>query len=147
MKAGAGYRAEDFDENGLLKAPVVFWCALFLQLRTWWLTGMVILTGQGSGWVALFYPDAGWQVPGLVGGVPALAMLFCYPVRAEMPFLARAAYLLMLAGVLLMAGCDVAVMAGAAGERHELVWLLLCADLACLTGLWPDRRLREIFFG
>ncbi|ECC3466342.1 DUF2919 family protein, partial [Salmonella enterica subsp. enterica] len=30
-------RPDDFDDNGLLKAPVLFWVGLVVQARAWWL--------------------------------------------------------------------------------------------------------------
>lgn len=138
-------RAEDFDERGLLKVPLLFWFGLFLLVRAWWLTGLAMVTEHGGQWMSLFYPDIGWQVKGLVAGVPALAMLFCYPVRGDLPVLARIMYLLMLLSLILMAVCDGVVVSGLQGIHREPVLIALCADLACLVSLWPDARLREVF--
>lgn len=75
------HRPDDFDDNGLLKAPVLFW-----------------------------------------GG------------------------LVMLATALAAAVCDGLALARQAPEEQDAVWLLLCADVACLSMLLPDRRLRAVFF-
>ncbi|EBI5644553.1 DUF2919 family protein [Salmonella enterica subsp. enterica] len=40
-------KAGDYDDNGLLKVPGVFWCGVLLQTRAWWLTGRV-LPGNSS---------------------------------------------------------------------------------------------------
>ncbi|ENP2200680.1 DUF2919 family protein [Salmonella enterica] len=147
MSAGGPYyRAEDFNENALLKAPLVFWCALFFQSRAWWLTGLSLLSGENGGWITVFYPDVGWQVAGVLSGLPALAMLFCYPLRSDMPLLSGAAYILMLMVMVLQTCGDVVILTDTVVQGHELVWLSLCADLVCITGLWPDSRLREVFF-
>ncbi|EBV5086543.1 DUF2919 domain-containing protein [Salmonella enterica subsp. enterica serovar Ball] len=140
-----GLKAEDFDEQGLLKVPPLFWCGLLLQARAWWLTGLAMATEHGGPWITFFYPDIRLQAAGLIAGVPALAMLFCYPVRGQLPGLARVVWLLMLLAPVLMA-----VAGGLALYRLPVPTapglVSLCADLACLVAVWPDRRLREVFF-
>ncbi|EJB1425186.1 DUF2919 family protein, partial [Salmonella enterica] len=89
----------DYDENGLLKAPVLFWVGLIVLARAWWLTVAAMTTPQGGQWLAQLYPGEVSQWPGLFSGLPSLLMVFCYPVRGQWPFLARGLYLLMLMAV------------------------------------------------
>ncbi|ENP9883693.1 DUF2919 family protein [Salmonella enterica] len=140
------HRPDDFDDNGLLKAPVLFWGGLVMLARAWWLAGLVIASDHGGYWLVQFYPDVTQQWSGLLTGLPALAMLFCYPVRSQFPGLVRVVFLLMLATALAAAVCDGLALARQAPEEQDAVWLLLCADVACLSMLLPDRRLRAVFF-
>ncbi|EDV9210769.1 DUF2919 family protein [Salmonella enterica] len=140
------YKAGDFDDHGLLKAPWLFWCGVLLQTRTWWLTGLGMATEQGRHWLSLIYPDMVWQLTGLSAGVAALAMLFCYPVRGSMPVLAKAAYLLMLGVLSVMLAGDISLLTETWPASAGTGWLILCPELACLVALWPDRRLRAVFF-
>ncbi|EPD0210837.1 DUF2919 family protein [Salmonella enterica] len=139
-------KAGDYDDNGLLKVPVVFWCGVLLQTRVWWLTGLGMASEHGGLWLSLLYPDTTQQLTGLVASVPALAVLFCYPVRGHLPLLAKGIYLLMLFAVAVLTAGDVLMLAGLLPGEQETGWLSVCPDLACLVMLWPDKRLREVFF-
>ncbi|EMD3747643.1 DUF2919 family protein [Salmonella enterica] len=140
------YKAGDFDDHGLLKVPWLFWCGVLLQIRAWWLTGLGMATEQGSHWLSLIYPDMVWQLFGLSAGVPSLAMLFCYPVRGSLPGLARAVYLLILGTLFVMLAGDIGLLVEVQPVSVGTGWLTLCPDLVCLVALWPDRRLRAVFF-
>lgn len=39
MKQLPSRRPGDFDDNGLLKAPLLFWVGLIVLARAWWLAG------------------------------------------------------------------------------------------------------------
>ncbi|EHG5810752.1 DUF2919 domain-containing protein, partial [Salmonella enterica subsp. enterica serovar Nottingham] len=133
------YRAGDFDDHGLLKAPWLFWCGALLQTRAWWMTGLGMVSEHGGQWLSLFYPDTDLQLTGLAAGLPALTMLFCYPVRGGLPWLARGAYLLMLAALVIMMTGDISIMVDTRPPVVDTGWLVVCADLTCLVSLWPDR--------
>ncbi|EAO6410085.1 DUF2919 domain-containing protein [Salmonella enterica] len=139
-------RAEDFDHHGRLRVPALFWLAVLLQTRAWWLTGLEIVAGSDLHLMAVCYPDTGMLMAGLAAGLPAAALLFVYPVRGEMPVLARAGYLLLLAAVCLQLLMDVDGLFARQPHEPVALWLMLCADLVCGVVLWPDRRLRAVFF-
>ncbi|EIW8335913.1 DUF2919 family protein [Salmonella enterica] len=140
------HRPDDFDDNGLLKAPVLFWVGLVMLARAWWLAGLAIASEHGGYWFVRFYPDVALQWLGLLTGLSALVMLFCYPVRSQFPGLVRVVFLLMLATALAAAVCDGLVLARQLLEEQDAgCWLLLCMDVACLSMLLPDRRLRAVF--
>ncbi|EAV6566464.1 DUF2919 family protein [Salmonella enterica] len=141
------YRAGDFDDHGLLKAPWLFWCGALLQARAWWMTGLGMASEHGGQWLSLVYPDTSLQITGLAVGVPALVMLFCYPLRGSLPWLARGAYLLMLAALAIMMIGDISILVDTRQPVTVAGGLVVCADLACLVSLWPDRRLRGVFSG
>lgn len=140
------YKANDFDDNGLLKAPVLFWIGLIVLMRAWWLTGMAMTTEHEGRWLVLFYPDDVLQWLGLAAGIPGFVMLFCYPVRAHIPGLVRAAYLLMLIAALGTMGINGWTLMRLSPAQWDAGWVLLCLDTACLVMLWPDCRQRSVFF-
>lgn len=140
------YKAGDFDNHGLLKVPWLFWCGVVLEVRGWWLTGLGILTEHGGHWLSWWYPDMVLQLTGLAAGLPALAMLFLYPVRDSLSWLAGRTYLLMLIAPVVMSAGDIGFMVNVRVQVTDTGWLALSADLVCLVSLWPDSRLRQVFF-
>ncbi|EDS8108139.1 DUF2919 domain-containing protein [Salmonella enterica] len=138
----------DFDDNGLLKAPVLFWVGLVVMARAWWLSGlMVMMAPAGDTQVGFLWPDIGLRLAALAAGVPGMVMLFIYPLRERYLGLARASYVVILAALLVMVMVDIAGVIAAAQPLWDMGWLLFCLDLSCMVMLWPDRRLRAVFFG
>ena len=65
--------AADFDSQGRLRLPFLFWCLLLLQARTWVLFLMAGASrDQGDVLLNLFYPDHSLFWIGLLPGVPAV---------------------------------------------------------------------------
>lgn len=63
----------DFDAQGRLRLPFLFWCVLLLQARTWVLFLMAGASrDQGDTLLNLFYPDHNLFWLGLLPGVPAV---------------------------------------------------------------------------
>ncbi|ECD9534027.1 DUF2919 domain-containing protein, partial [Salmonella enterica] len=112
----------DYDENGLLKAPVLFWVGLIVLARAWWLTVAAMTTPQGGQWLAQLYPGEVSQWPGLFSGLPSLLMVFCYPVRGQWPFLARGLYLLMLMAVFVTGLGDCLMLMRLSPAQWEAGW-------------------------
>ncbi|EAO1992442.1 DUF2919 family protein [Salmonella enterica] len=137
--------ASEFDDNGQVKAPLLFWCGLLLQTRAWWLTVFSIGMGEHGGWLVLIYPELRLQIFGVAAGVPALVMLFCYPARGNVPLLSRGVYVLILIIVVLMLVRDANYLIKELPYLWNEGWLELYADLACCVMLWPDSRLRTVF--
>ncbi|MGK0600914.1 DUF2919 family protein [Yokenella regensburgei] len=146
MRQPLSCRSGDFDESGLLKAPRLFWVGSIVLARAWWLTGMAMTSESGGHWLAQFYPDVDLQWLGLSAGLPAVIMLFCYPVRGLFPMLARSAYLLMLTAGMSVLVCEGLMLMRLSPAQWDTGWLLLCVNVACLVMLWPDRWLRTVFF-
>lgn len=140
------HRHSDFDSNGLLKAPWMFWGGVLLQARAWWLTGLAMASDSDVRWISRLYPDMGLQILGLMAGVFALAILFLYPARWSFPGPVAGCYLLMLIAVMVMLAGDTEMLIWLSPQQWDEGWLALCADLACGVMLWPDSRLREVFF-
>ena len=67
------FSAADFDSQGRLRLPFLFWCLLLLQARTWVLFLMAGASrDQGDVLLNLFYPDHSLFWIGLLPGVPAV---------------------------------------------------------------------------
>lgn len=65
---------DDYDNLGRLRLPVLFWCILLLQARTWVLFVMAAASRQqGDTLLNLFYPDHDMFWLGLLPGIPAVA--------------------------------------------------------------------------
>ena len=63
----------DYDAQGRVRLPFLFWCVLLLQARTWVLFVMAGASrGQGDTLLTLFYPDHNAVWWGLLPGVPAV---------------------------------------------------------------------------
>ncbi|ECZ1416513.1 DUF2919 domain-containing protein, partial [Salmonella enterica] len=108
--------------------------------------GAAMTTQQGGQWFAQLYPGDVSQWLGLFSGLPSLLMVFCYPVRGQLPFLARGLYLLMLMAVFVTGAGD-CLMMRLSPAQWEVGWFFLCLDVACMVMLWPDRWLRAVFSG
>lgn len=148
MTARVTYRASDFDDDGLLKAPVLFWVGVVVLARAWWLTGLVsMMDVSGHASAGLLWPGFEFQLPALVAGVPGMVMVFIYPLRGRWPGLSRATYVLILAALFAMVVTDLSGLMSVSPWQWEVGWLFLCLDMSCVVMLWPDRRLRTVFFG
>ena len=63
----------DYDAQGRVRLPFLFWCVLLLQARTWVLFVMAGASrGQGDTLLNLFYPDHDAFWIGLLPGIPAV---------------------------------------------------------------------------
>lgn len=136
----------DYDENGLLKAPVLFWVGGIVLARAWCLTGAAMTSQLGGQWLAQLYPGDVSQWLGLFSGLPSLLMVFCYPVRGQLPFLARGLYLLMLMAVFVTGAGDCLMMMRLSPGQWEVGWFFVFLDVVGMVMLWPDRWLRGVFF-
>ncbi len=94
----------DFDAHGRLRLPLLFWCVLLLQARTWVLFLMAGASRQqGDAILNLFYPDHERFWLGLLPGVPAVLAFLLSGYRQRLPRLWRAMrWLLVLSQVLLL---------------------------------------------
>lgn len=76
----------DFDSQGRLRLPFLFWCLLLLQARTWVLFLMAGASrDQGDALLNLFYPDHSLFWIGLLPGVPAVLAFFISGRRQNSP--------------------------------------------------------------
>lgn len=109
MKHLPFFRSGNFDDNGLLKAPVLFWGGLVVLARAWWLAGlMAMMAPAGNLQAGFLWPDTRLQFVALAAGIPGMAMLFIYPLRGRSPRLSQVNYALVLAAIVVMAVTDLA---------------------------------------
>lgn len=139
------FHPADYDGHGRLRLPVLFWCVLLLQARTWVL---FVIAGssreQGNTLLNLFYPDHDAFWLGLLPGVPAVLAFLLSGRRFAFPALWR-----WLRGLLILA--QLALLCW-----QPLLWLggdpingvglaLLVADVVALVWLLTNPRLRACF--
>lgn len=76
----------DYDTQGRLRLPLLFWGVLLLQARTWVLFVMAGASRQqGDALLNLFYPDHDNFWLGLLPGVPAVAAFLLSGQRQRFP--------------------------------------------------------------
>ncbi|HBB6657811.1 TPA: DUF2919 family protein [Salmonella enterica] len=148
MTVRTTYRASDFDDYGLLKAPALFWIGLVVQARAWWLAGLMsMMDASGHASAGVLWPGFGFLLAALVAGVPGILMVFIYPLRGRWPGLSRSTYVLILVALFAMVVTELSGLMSVPHGQWEVGWVFLCLDMACVVMLWPDSRLRTVFFG
>lgn len=135
----------DYDRNGLLKLPFLFWCVLVLQARTWVLFVMAGASrGQGDTLLNLFYPDHDNFWWGLLPGVPAVVAFLFTGRRQAFPRLwAALRWVLILAQMTLLLWQPVLWYFGETVSGTGLALVVL--DIYALWWLLTSRRLRACF--
>ena len=135
----------DYDAQGRVRLPFLFWCVLLLQARTWVLFVMATASrGQGDTLLTLFYPDHDAFWLGLLPGVAAVVAFLCSGRRHVIPRLWRA-----LRGLLILA--QIALL-----FWQPVLWwyvepltgigvALVVADIVALMWLVTNPRLRACF--
>ena len=135
----------DYDAQGRVRLPFLFWCVLLLQARTWVLFVMAAASrGQGDTLLNLFYPnhDAFWL--GLLPGIPAVVAFLCSGRRDVIPRLWRALRgLLILAQIALLFWQPVLWWYGE--PLTGIGVALVVADIVALLWLLTNPRLRACF--
>ena len=138
------YSYSDFDSQGYLKAPALFWAILLFQARTWVL---LVIAGasrnDGEAILRWFYPDNHHFWLGLLPGIPA-AMAFLLSGRRHLwpRFWPRLQGVLMVTQLLLLVWqCSSLSDEGING----IAITLLVLDILALWWLAMNRRLRDYF--
>ncbi|EBY2668967.1 DUF2919 domain-containing protein [Salmonella enterica subsp. enterica serovar Teko] len=146
MMRDTAYQPDDFDDNGLLKAPVLFWIGLVLLARAWWFVMLMNMTTSGDRWqLSSIWPDIRLQLVAFGVGIPGMVMLFVYPLRDRLPGFSRFTYVLILVALLVMVLVNLTGLMSAPPCGGETGWVFLCLDMANVVMLWPDARLRRVF--
>ncbi|MCU6208537.1 DUF2919 domain-containing protein [Enterobacter cloacae] len=135
----------DYDAQGRVRLPFLFWCVLLLQARTWVLFVMAAASrGQGDTLLTLFYPDHDAFGLGLLPGVPAVVTFLCSGRRQAIPRLWRALrWLLILAQIALL--CWQPVLWWYGEPLTGIGIALVVADIVALLWLLTNPRLRACF--
>ncbi|CAI9398013.1 MULTISPECIES: DUF2919 domain-containing protein [Citrobacter] len=139
------YFPSDYDRNGVLKLPFLFWFVLLLQARTWVL---FVIAGssreQGTTLLNLFYPDHDNFWLGLLPGIPAVLAFLLSGRRYSFVRLWHALRpLLIAAQVALLCWQPVLWLNGSPVNGVGLA--LVVADIVALLWLLTNRRLRACF--
>ena len=128
-----------------LRLPLLFWCVLLLQARTWVLFLMAGASRQqGDAILNLFYPDHDRFWLGLLPGVPAVLAFLLSGYRQRLPRAWRAMrWLLVLSQLLLLLWQPMLWLSGE--SPSSLTIGLLVADGYALWWLLTSRRLGACF--
>lgn len=135
----------DYDQRGQLKLPVLFWCVLLLQARTWVL---FVAAGasreQGEALLRLFYPDSEMFWLGLLPGIPAVIAFLLSGRRGRWPKLWTA-----WRWVLIAAQCGLLlwqiVLAVSEAALSGVTLALMVLDGVALVWLLTNPRLKACF--
>ena len=135
----------DYDQRGQLKLPILFWCVLLLQARTWVL---FVAAGasreQGEALLRLFYPDSEMFWLGLLPGIPAVLAFLLSGRRGRWPTLWTA-----WRWVLIAAQCGLLIwqVALAVSEvaLSGITLALMVLDVVALVWLLTNPRVKACF--
>ncbi|WP_370967501.1 DUF2919 domain-containing protein [Enterobacter wuhouensis] len=135
----------DYDAQGRVRLPFLFWCVLLLQARTWVLFVMAGASrGQGDTLLNLFYPDHDAFWIGLLPGIPAVLAFLVSGRRHLIPrFWAALRWLLILAQIALLFWQPVLWWRGEPLTGIGIA--LVVADIVALLWLLTNPRLRACF--
>lgn len=137
----------DYDPQGRLRLPFLFWCLLLLQARTWVLFLMAGASrDQGDALLNLFYPDHSLFWIGLIPGVPAVLAFLLSGRRHLYPRLWQwLRPVLIFAQLILLLWQPSLWLSGETLSGIGLSLFLL--DIFALWWLITNRRLRACFTG
>lgn len=130
------FHPADYDGHGRLRLPVLFWCVLLLQARTWVL---FVIAGssreQGNTLLSLFYPDHDAFWLGLLPGVPAVLAFLLSGRRFAFPALWR-----WLRGLLIPPNwfCSAGSHCCGWGRSGQWRWAGAAGSRCCRSGLATD---------
>jgi len=139
------YSLSDYDSEGRLRLPFLFWCVLLLQARTWVLFVMAAASReQGNALLTLFYPDHDTFWWGLLPGIPAvLAFLLCGRRQVYPRFWRALRPLLILAQIVLLVWLPLLWLSGETITGIGVA--LLVADAVALGWLLTHPRFHACF--
>lgn len=134
-----------YDGHGRLRLPLLFWCVLLLQARTWVLFVMAGASRQqGDSLLNLFYPDRDNFWLGLLPGVPAVVAFLLSGRRHQSPRLwAAMRWVLIAAQLVLLVWQPLLWLQGEPLSGIGLA--LVVMDIFALWWLLSNRRLRACF--
>ncbi|EDI1752638.1 hypothetical protein GD488_24455 [Salmonella enterica] len=145
---GRRYRAEDYDDEGNLKAPVWMWAGAVWLLLPWWLTAVGMMSGSTPLMAEVLYPTSPDVVISLVTALPVAALCAVYPLRGRLPRVSLLTYGAVFAGQvmeLLRTGSVLLRETGWGYDGTDLLLSCLCVDFAVLLGMLLSSRLWAVF--
>ncbi|HEC8685140.1 TPA: DUF2919 family protein [Salmonella enterica subsp. enterica serovar Oranienburg] len=147
-RPGKVYRAEDYDDEGNLKAPVWLWAVVAWMLLPWWLTAAGIVSHNTPALAETLYPTMTDTLISLVAANPAVLLCVVYPLRGRYPVAALMTYGTVYVGQvleLLRAGSVFLRMPWWISDSTDLLLSCLSVDIAVLVGLLLTPRLWTVF--
>ncbi|CUR95071.1 hypothetical protein B1R47_25270 [Salmonella enterica subsp. enterica serovar Weltevreden] len=143
------YQADDYDEDGNLKAPMWFWVTLLWLLFPWWLTVIGMAQKSPLDITQILYPSLIDNVIGLLASAPALLIFLTYPIRGRYPQWGRQSYFILLGlgslELIYQGGQLIASPIYANEWSNSLILSILCFNLAALLSIALSTRLHHIF--
>lgn len=143
------YEADDYDEDGNLKAPMWFWVTLLWLLLPWWVTVIGMAQKVPLAITQVLYPTLIDNVIGLLASAPAILICLIYPIRGKYPRWGYLSYfaLLVLGGLEIIYQGYQPLMSSAYAIDGDSSLLLsvLCFNLAALLSVVFSSRLHCVF--
>lgn len=147
-RPGKVYRAEDYDDEGNLKAPVWLWAVVAWMLLPWWLTAAGIVSHNTPALTEALYPTMTDTLISLLAAIPVVLLCVVYPLRGRYPVAALMTYGTVYVGQvleLLRAGSVFLRMPWWISDSADLLLSCLSVDVAVLVGLLLTPRLWTVF--
>lgn len=145
---GRYYRAEDYDNEGNLKAPQWMWAGVAWLLLPWWLTVVGAVSGSTLLMAEVLYPTTPEAVISLVTRLPVIVLCAVYPLRGQLPQVSLLTYGAVFVGQvaeLLRIGSVLLRETGWGHDGTDLLLSCLCVDFAVLLGMLLTPRLWTVF--
>ncbi|EAU2364373.1 DUF2919 domain-containing protein [Salmonella enterica subsp. enterica] len=145
---GRRYRAEDYDDEGNLKASLWMWPGVAWLLLPWWLTAAGVMSGSTPLMAEVLYPTTADAVLSLVTALPVVALCAVYPLRGRIPRASLLTYGAVFTGQVVELFRTGSVLLRETGWGHDGTDLLLsclCVDFAVLLGMLLSPRLWTVF--
>ncbi|EJH8997356.1 DUF2919 family protein [Salmonella enterica] len=143
------YRAEDYDDNGYLKAPFWMWPGGLWMLLPWWLMAVGIASGDTLSVAEELYPTTADMVLGLVLSLPAFLVFAVYPLRGHLPRWALITYGLFFGGMALellrLGSVMLRLTDWGIAVSGDLLFSVMCVDFAVMLGMVLTPRLWSVF--
>ncbi|EDU7787259.1 TPA: DUF2919 family protein, partial [Salmonella enterica] len=147
-RPGKLYRAEDYDDEGNLKAPVWLWAGVAWMLLPWWLAAAGIVSHNTPAMAETLYPTLPDMLISLLAALPAVLLCVVYPLRGRYPVAALMTYGTVYVGLvleLLRTGSVFLRMPWWISDSADLLLACLSVDFAVLVGLLLTPRLWTVF--
>lgn len=146
---GHRWRAEDYDDEGNLKAPFWMWVGVAWMLLPWWLMAAGIAANDTLRVAEILYPDMADMVTGLIVSLPGFLLCAVYPLRGRRPRWSLGVYGAAFAGLALEIMRLGSVMLRLTdlemATRGDLLLSVMCVDFAVLLGMVMTPRLWTVF--
>ncbi|EAV3690114.1 DUF2919 family protein [Salmonella enterica] len=144
-RTGRYYRAEDYDDEGNLKAPVWMWRGMLWLLLPWWLMAVGMASGDTLLVADILYPTPADTVISLLLALPSVALCAVYPLRGRYPRLSLLTYGTVFMGLTLEQVRAFSVLWRDSGAGSDAVVSVMLVDFAVLVAMLLTPRLWTVF--